>query len=745
MSTSESIDQYFLPDVVLSAKEVAIAVRLNTLITSPDTREDGLSFILKQIPSVSFCEFLLRIHPKLYTHLLKSTTDDLASQQASLFIVHALSIYPKFIELLVNYDLIVFDELKGILQNSESSKTTPNILEVIYNATAMVNDVTIFKMFIPPLVTIFRQKPMYRNQAGKCLCILLSCSSNQIVFIKEDGIFAIITVLNSSVANEQSLAVSMLLQLIKNQDKEFTITVRKIVIMNNVLQLIKPLLSAQEPICTQSWQVCALLTLACGQEKQFIQSGVFFDAVELMGGHPFSNNLQYALAIILAVTLDAKLLDVCRGFLLADRLRHCVESLNLYEPALWLVLLNIVRNLVVDEGLCDELRTVKISSFLRTPYNIVSLEKARVEILSSLKDEKTPIVGRDSIEVKRCADFNMKKTQAKNIIEEIVTTEEDYCGHLRCIVEEIRPAFQVVMTEKEVSDIFLNVEVVAKYQDAFLEALHSRWEKQKKEEWVKVSDLFDQYFSDRMKNIYCVYMTRANDACEYYQKQKKESRKIRKVALDLGIKHIFVPTFLVYPIQRLPRYLMLIETLIKNTPDTSEEHAKLIEVKEKSNKAVVWLNDEMRKYEDHQALMKWSAKLELELVENRKYIAEFHQVMVKENKIAIVCSIIVFSDIVVFLKHKKNREKVMNSVALINLKVFEVEDEKTTFMLVFPNTNGLEEDHRYNLYLTNEDEMREIFSTIKKAANAAKTEKKSLLTRSFSMKYGDVKEMKYEK
>ncbi|BFU24540.1 RhoGEF domain containing protein [Entamoeba histolytica HM-1:IMSS-B] len=736
----QSIDQYLLPDVSLSSKELAIVTQLNTLISDPSSRENGLSFILKRISQPMFREFLLRVHPQLYTHLLKSSNDDFGTLQVSLFIVHALSIYPHFINLLVKYDITVFEDLKSLLQSRDDPSITAHTLEIVLNASTSIEDKTLLQSLIDPLLSFFRGNVQHRNLAGKCLCILLTCSANQISFVKQEGIYAILNILYSHVYDEQLLASAMLLQLIKTPNKELAVKLRKIVILNNVLQLIKPLISTGGQLTIRAWQISALLTLATGYEKRFIQSGIFFDAVELIGDQndKIKETLPCALTVILAVTIDSNLLDVCRGFSLADRLRNCVEHLNQYEPSLRLVILNIIRNLAVDEGLREELQTVKIANYLKTSLNDNnSLEKARIEILTLLKENIEPTsginIGRDSVEVKRFADMNMKKTQAKQIVEEIVTTEQEYCEHLKCVVEEIKPNFQLVLSDKEIYDIFSNIEDVSNYQQKFLKVLQERWEQQKEREWVEISDLFENYFCEEMKNIYKEYMTRCNQANDYYQTLKKESKKVRKVALDLGIKRIYIPTFLIYPIQRLPRYLLLLETLSKNVPENYEEHNKLLSVKDRANKIVNWLNEEIRKYENEVSLKQWTNKLELSPVNNRIFIAEFHQVMVKASKMVNVCSIILFNDIVIFLKRKKNKDKILNQINLIDLKVFEVEDEKTTFMLVFPSPTNNNEDQRYMLYLSNDDEMKAIFSTLKKAVNLAKTQKKNMISRSVSL------------
>ena len=55
----------------------------------------------------------------------------------------------------------------------------------------------------------------------------------------------------------------------------------------------------------------------------------------------------------------------------------------------------------------------------------------------------------------------------------------------------------------------------------------------------------------------------------------RQSRDVRRVVVELASRNVFVQAFPILPVQRLRRYLLLLETLVKNTPAQLPEDALL--------------------------------------------------------------------------------------------------------------------------------------------------------------------------
>ena len=72
----------------------------------------------------------------------------------------------------------------------------------------------------------------------------------------------------------------------------------------------------------------------------------------------------------------------------------------------------------------------------------------------------------------------------------------------------------------------------------------------------------------------------------------RQSRDVRRVVVELASRKVFVPTFPILPVQRLQRdILLLLQTLVKNTPAELPEHPQFEAVYTR-------LNDDKRRSEN---------------------------------------------------------------------------------------------------------------------------------------------------
>ncbi|KAL7720063.1 DH domain-containing protein [Entamoeba marina] len=724
----EKTFDYILPNCHLDDRDFAIIRQLNVLIMDADTRESGLFFILKRIKLPSFKLLLSRVHPSLYTHVLRPPYNDIGSIQAAIFVVHSLSYDPTFVNLFLTYDSCLFDNFRTLFNDCDDITVVAHTLEILLNVSSIAKDKSMFLGLIEPLLTFFSGNVQYRPLAGSCLCAIITSRSNQIHFVQNGGVDGILAVLSSHVHDEQLLATALLLQLIKSPDQNLAVTIRKIVIKKNVLHLIKPMLSSHGTLYVRAWNIAFLLTLAEGYQKRFVQSGIFYDAIELLGDtlESTKETVSYALSIIMVVTSDPSLLTACHGFSLADRLCKKLGQVNLQQVSFRLTLLNTIKYMCRDDKLRSELQSVKVGVALKDKEAHESLEKKRKEILTLLGNAYDEELGTDE-DINLIVEYNIKKTQAKQIVEELVTTEIDYCLLLKKIVEEIQPTLELVLSESDSVNIFLNIADISRIQIQFLWMLETRWKSEKDSDWVQLADIFEAYLTKEMKNIYCYYLNRFDAANELFSRLKK-TKDVKKLVSELGSKHIFIPTFLILPVQRLPRYLLLIKTLLKNTPQDHTEHQELVKVESMVNDVVHWLNENKREYENKCSLEKWSQETELEEDLNRSFIAEFHQIVVKRKKSTGLITIVIFNDIALFLIQKKMKWKTLNNISLVDLKVFEIA-ENSSLVVSFPS-NEKGTDITYSLSLSNDEEMEKLYEVLKTHTNLSKAHKKQMMLES---------------
>ena len=129
--------------------------------------------------------------------------------------------------------------------------------------------------------------------------------------------------------------------------------------------------------------------------------------------------------------------------------------------------------------------------------------------------------------------------------------------------------------QQDVPEVFLNVEDVRSCRRSSYAQLEERWKEHETDDWVVVTDLFDAYFSEPRLEAYGIYLNNADCANELFSQLRVMSRDVLRVVGELASREVFVPTFLILPVQRLPWYLLLLETLVKNMPAELPEHALL--------------------------------------------------------------------------------------------------------------------------------------------------------------------------
>lgn len=716
----DPIDRYLLPDRRLDAREVAVVRQLRTLLAAPETRDEGLSFILQRIHTSAFRNLLLRVSPTLYTCFFTPPHDNLNAVLTSLFIVHSLSADPAYAALLLRHDPAVFQNLRALLA-LEDATVTAHTLEIVLNVAAHTPDQAVFAEMVGPMVTLFRRNVQYRPLAGRCLASFMAARVNQIAFVRLDGIDCALSVLSSHLPDEQLLAAELVLKLVKSADRALADKFRRIALLKDILPLLKPLLAASGTLLVRSWHIVAQLTLAPDFEPRFIQTGIFYNAVELIGEPPETTRetLPCALMVVVVVTYKPALLECCRGFSLANRLCSALSAPDL-DTSLRVVLLRILLNTCADEPLRSELQSIGVRAALAAPLKNGTAESLRVACLRALPEPpaSAPAAPLDTGEVQQIAEYNMKKAQARQIVEEIVSTEVTYCRMLRRLSQEIVPAFAEVAREQDVSDIFLNVDDVLVAQTDFLARLEARVAEQEAADWIEVADVFDAYFSDSLLETYRIYLNNADHANEVFSELRRKSRDVRRVVAELGARKVFVPPYLILPVQRLPRYLLLLQSLVKNTPAELPEHARLAAVCAKVNGGIARLNEDKRRFENEQALRRWTADAELPENKARRFLAEFAQVGIRLKKEATLCSVGVLSDVTVVLKNKRGRSRVVSVVRNCVLKVFETPGSEGNITLIFPSEKGT--DGKLIFFCSNECELDALYEVLKEASDVAK-------------------------
>eukprot|EP01127_Copromyxa_protea_P009216 TRINITY_DN2157_c0_g1_i3.p1 TRINITY_DN2157_c0_g1~~TRINITY_DN2157_c0_g1_i3.p1 ORF type:complete len:804 (-),score=191.09 TRINITY_DN2157_c0_g1_i3:181-2592(-) len=163
-----------------------------------------------------------------------------------------------------------------------------------------------------------------------------------------------------------------------------------------------------------------------------------------------------------------------------------------------------------------------------------------------------------------------------HIASEILSSEESYVNGLRCLIQIYLANLKKIPTDilppAALKDIFSNSEIIYGYNTIILKQLRARMAKWYTEE-MSVGDIFLK-FVDFLK-VYTAYVNNYSKALHtlgrYAEEQPLVLQSLRESRRHEDINGQELQSYLIMPVQRLPRYIMLLKDLLNcATPGTTE-------------------------------------------------------------------------------------------------------------------------------------------------------------------------------
>ncbi|PRP74759.1 hypothetical protein PROFUN_06620 [Planoprotostelium fungivorum] len=192
----------------------------------------------------------------------------------------------------------------------------------------------------------------------------------------------------------------------------------------------------------------------------------------------------------------------------------------------------------------------------------------------------------------------------ESVAKEILSTEEVYVNYLKLTIEVfIRPLREdlknkkSILSQEQIQHIFSNMEMIYGFNHKLLEDIKPRVNN-----WGPSQSLGD---TDYLK-IYSGYVENFNHSLEVIHSlgKKKEWEKFILEAKETpGLNRLDLPSLLIMPVQRVPRYSMLLSTLLKHTEKSHPDHKHLTNVTERIAKVAEYLNENKRQAENRTTLM----------------------------------------------------------------------------------------------------------------------------------------------
>lgn len=164
-----------------------------------------------------------------------------------------------------------------------------------------------------------------------------------------------------------------------------------------------------------------------------------------------------------------------------------------------------------------------------------------------------------------------------NIVNEIVETERSYVAHLQTLVDICRDLLaQCIMPQRTVCKIFINSEVLLAFNKEFLAILSSALDAQKDRYEAKIANVFS--YSAFSFRAYVYFVSGYADAVAICQKTEKTLPKFKQFLAkqeQISSKKLDFYDLLIMPVQRVPRYCMLLAELRRFTPDSHADAGAL--------------------------------------------------------------------------------------------------------------------------------------------------------------------------
>eukprot|EP00727_Mastigamoeba_balamuthi_P007598 m51a1_g3459 putative domain containing protein (985) ;mRNA; f:691304-695374 len=279
-------------------------------------------------------------------------------------------------------------------------------------------------------------------------------------------------------------------------------------------------------------------------------------------------------------------------------------------------------------------------------------------------------------------------SRREHIEHEILVTEQSYVEGLRIALEiyeaPLRQQEPPIVIKEEIDTMFGNLKLLYKFHVELLKNLTAKVDPVGKI-FVRVTPFFKNY-ADYGKTF--------DEASGILQRLKKENALFRQFLEKQGKLHSEVVTLdhlsslLITPIQRIPRYNLLLMDLLKNTEETNPDYANIKKSLDLMKSVADVVNSSVKYGENINNLLRIQQSLTFPKEINPRYHQDFiqpHRQFIKEGEMVGIlrgnkkCHIMLFlfNDCLIVAK-KKRRGTVLMFKMQVSLETVFVEESKMT-------------------------------------------------------------------
>lgn len=314
---------------------------------------------------------------------------------------------------------------------------------------------------------------------------------------------------------------------------------------------------------------------------------------------------------------------------------HIFDRTNIFEPSIILV------------PPASPSITRDTSAFHMEPFYIGEMEDRKDS--STLEDVSI-----------RLGNMNLEKRS--KIAQEIIETERNYVNSLALLIEVFYKPFnekalepESCITPNDVKSIFSCIEIIFSYNREFLKDLERVIEN-----WNPSTSKLGSTFAtiSHFLKTYMTYVSNYTVALRTLEQCKKDDtfdELLTDLELNHKLKNMPLTGFLIMPVQRIPRYLLLLKELLKYTPESHVDFKDLVIAYDKITSVANEVNEAERNAENLNTIYSIQTLLSGQI----ETILEPHRKLVKHGQIDIIIKqkrkigyLILFNDMIILTKQK---------------------------------------------------------------------------------------------
>ena len=269
----------------------------------------------------------------------------------------------------------------------------------------------------------------------------------------------------------------------------------------------------------------------------------------------------------------------------------------------------------------------------------------------------------------------------ENCTKEILSTEKYYVESLNILQEVyLKPLKAMaakdkpIITLQEVQAIFSDMDVIMNVNSTFYKDLEERLQHYEHE--IGISDIFltmAPFFKTYSR--YCNNFDKANEVLRECKKREDFKEVVVKMDKDSRTSKLGLQSYLILPIQRIPRYRLLLQDLIKHSGPEHPDYKGLKLALEKICEVADHLNNTMKIIEATGEIIKIQSQFngDINLVEpHRRFLKEGALQEVVSSDMIKTKDIYVhlFNDIIIFSQKSGTRYTLKQQLPLNDLIIF---------------------------------------------------------------------------